>query len=54
MNALIAAILVILAAIIAIKLLGLAFKLIGILIVVALAIGAYAYAQRVLKGQGRA
>ena len=54
MNGLVAVILVILAIVIAIKLLGLAFKLAGILIVIALAVGGYVFARRLLKGPGRA
>ena len=54
MNALVAVILIILAVLVAIKLLGLALKVAGVLILIALAYGAYILAQRVLKGPGRA
>ena len=54
MKALVTIVVVILAVIIGLKLLGLAFKLVGILIVVALAVGGYVAAQRLLKGPGSA
>ena len=54
MKALVSAVLIVLAVIIAVKLVGLALKAIGILIVCALAVVAYVYAQRLLKGPDRA
>ena len=54
MNAIIGLVVVILVIVIAVKLLGLALKIAGILIVVALAVGAYLFAQRLLKGPDRA
>ena len=54
MKALVSVVLIVLAIIIAAKLVGLALKAIGIFILVALAVVAYVYAQRLLKGPDRA